>query len=662
MTEFDLVSDYKPAGDQPKAIAELVKGLKDGMKYQTLLGVTGSGKTFTMANVIAESHLPTLIMSHNKTLAAQLFSEFKALFPKNAVEYFVSYYDYYQPEAYIPRTDTYIDKEATRNEDIERMRLSATAALVSRRDTIIIASVSCIYGIGVSIEDYQRLHLILTKGKQIDRENLLNQLVEIQYERNDLNFQQGKFRVRGDIVDIFPPGDSLAIRVELFGDEVDQISRLDPLKGEVKANIPYAAIYPAKHFVTPPDMMAPALKGIGEELEERLRFYRDNDKLVEAQRLEFRTRFDLEMLNEVGFCSGVENYSRHLAGRQPGDPPYSLVDYFPKDFLTIIDESHVSVPQIGAMLAGDRSRKQSLVDFGFRLPSAFDNRPLSFPEFEKRMNHVIFTSATPANYEFEHSAQVVEQIVRPTGLIDPALTVKPVKGQVDDLLGEINSTVERKERVLVTTLTKRMAEDLTSYYANLGIRVRYLHSEIDTLDRIVILEDLLKGEFDVLIGINLLREGLDLPQVSLVAILDADKMGFLRSERSLIQTIGRASRNVNGRVIMYADRTTDAMKRAIDETNRRRRLQEKFNSQHGIVPKTIVKGYKGLSIVLDLANLERSQKKEERRKVLTKDLPKEDIEEIIKELKSEMRASAKKLDFEHAAQCRDRVLELKNLL
>ncbi|NLC38889.1 MAG: excinuclease ABC subunit UvrB, partial [Clostridia bacterium] len=587
MGEFKLKSTFYPRGDQPKAIQALVKGLKEGHVHQTLLGATGTGKTFTMANVIAAVQRPTLVMAQNKTLAAQLCSEFKEFFPDNAVEYFVSYYDYYQPEAYIPQTDTYIEKDSSINDEIDKLRHSATAALFERRDVIIVASVSCIYGLG-SPEDYRDLMLSLREGQSYDRDAILRKLVEIQYDRNDYDFHRGTFRVRGDVIEIFPASQhEKAIRVEMFGDEIDRLVEIDTLTGEVLGYRKHVSIFPASHYVTEGEKMAKALVSIEKELEERLAELRKMGKLLEAQRLEQRTRYDMEMMREIGFCQGIENYSRHLTGRLPGEPPYTLLDYFPDDFLLIIDESHVTVPQIGGMYEGDRSRKTTLVEHGFRLPSALDNRPLKFSEFEAKLNQVIYVSATPGPYELEHSTQVVEQIIRPTGLLDPRVEVRPVARQIDDLLAEIRQRVAKNQRVLVTTLTKRMAEDLTDYFREMGVRVRYLHSEIKTLERMEIIRDLRLGKFDVLVGINLLLEGLDFPEVSLVAILDADKEGFLRSERSLIQTIGRAARHVEGTVIMYADTVTSSMEKAIQETNRRRSIQEEFNRKHGITPETV---------------------------------------------------------------------------
>ncbi len=586
---FELAAPYQPTGDQPQAIRSLTEGVREGMREQTLLGVTGSGKTFTMANVIANVQKPTLVLAHNKTLAAQLCSEFREFFPKNAVEYFVSYYDYYQPEAYIPGTDTYIEKDSAINDEIDKLRHSATCALGERNDVIIVASVSCIYSLGAP-EDYRSMVVSLRPGMQMERDELLRQLVDRQYDRNDINFVRGKFRVRGDVVEIFPAGSGdIAVRVEFFGDEIDRISEFDPLTGAVKAVMSHVMIYPASHFITPPGKLHAAVEEIEAELEERIKYFKERDMLLEAQRIEQRTRYDMEMLEEIGFCKGIENYSRILSGRAPGSTPYTLLDHFPKDYLMFIDESHVTVPQVRGMYFGDRGRKQTLVDYGFRLPSAFDNRPLNFDEFNEKLNQVIYVSATPGPYERERSLNIAEQVIRPTGLVDPEVTVKPVEGQIEDLLSEINQRTEKKERVLVTTLTKKMAEDLTDYLKGMGVKVRYMHHDIDTMERMEIIRDLRLGVFDVLVGINLLREGLDIPEVSLVAILDADKEGFLRSETSLIQTIGRAARNAEGQVIMYADSVTDSMERALRETNRRREIQMAYNKEHGIVPKTIVK-------------------------------------------------------------------------
>ena len=642
---FKLVSDFKPQGDQPQAIETLVDGVKKGEKYQTLLGVTGSGKTFTMANIIAKCEKPTLILAHNKTLAAQLYSEFKEFFPENAVEFFVSYYDYYQPEAYIPQTDTFIEKDASINDEIDKLRHSATFALFERRDVIIISSVSCIYGLG-DPEDYQNLMISLRVGMEKDREELLKKLVEIQYERNDLNFVRNKFRVRGDVVEIFPANNGEnAIRVEFFGDEIERISEVNVLTGKVVGYRNHAVISPASHYVTTSDKMEIAIEAILEEMRERVKYFQDNNMLIEAQRIEQRTEYDVEMMREIGFCQGIENYSRVISGRAPGSAPYTLLDYFPDDFLMIIDESHVTVSQVRGMYNGDRARKDSLVRYGFRLPSAYDNRPLKFDEFEERMHQVIFTSATPGDYEREHSSVIAEQVIRPTGLLDPKIEVRPIENQIDDLIGEINKRVEKNARVLVTTLTKKMAEDLADYLANAGIKVRYMHSEIKTIERTEIIRDLRLGEFDVLVGINLLREGLDLPEVSLIAILDADKEGFLRSETSLIQTIGRAARNAEGLVIMYADNITGSMQRAMDETARRRVLQEKFNKEHGITPKTVIKNVRGA-----ISGLEAAQDEEPEE---------EDIEVMIANLKSEMLAFAENLEFERAAELRDRIKKLE---
>ena len=647
---FKLVSKYQPAGDQPKAIRQLVQGLRDGDREQTLLGVTGSGKTFTMANIIAQVNRPTLVLAHNKTLAAQLCSEFREFFPENAVEYFVSYYDYYQPEAYIPTTDTYIEKDSAINDEIDKLRHSATSALSERRDVIIVASVSCIYSLGDPI-DYRTMVISLRPGMKKSRDELLKKLVEIQYERNDVNFIRNKFRVRGDVVEIFPVQSSEnAIRVEFFGDEIDRIREINPLTGEVKADLKHAAIYPASHYIVPKEKIQRAVHEIEEEMEERVRWFKSQNKLIEAQRIEERTRYDMEMLTEVGFCKGIENYSRVLSGRAPGSSPFTLLDYFPKDFLLFVDESHVTLPQVRAMYAGDRARKDALVQYGFRLPSAYDNRPLNFDEFYSHINQAVFFSATPGDFELGKSAQVVEQVIRPTGLVDPEIIVKPTDGQIDDLISEINLRAARRERVLVTTLTKKMAEDLTSFLEGVGIRVRYMHYDIDTVERMEIIRDLRLGKFDVLVGINLLREGLDIPEVSLVAILDADKEGFLRSERSLIQTIGRAARNANGQVIMYADTVTPSMEAAIRETERRRGLQKAFNRAHGIVPKTIVKP---VAEILEISTHKEDGKKK-RRKLSPGDKKRE-----IEQLTREMKDAAKLLEFEHAAYLRDKIKKLK---
>jgi excinuclease ABC subunit B len=647
---FKLVSKYQPAGDQPKAIRQLVQGLRDGDREQTLLGVTGSGKTFTMANIIAQVNRPTLVLAHNKTLAAQLCSEFREFFPENAVEYFVSYYDYYQPEAYIPTTDTYIEKDSAINDEIDKLRHSATSALSERRDVIIVASVSCIYSLGDPI-DYRTMVISLRPGMKKSRDELLKKLVEIQYERNDVNFIRNKFRVRGDVVEIFPVQSSEnAIRVEFFGDEIDRIREINPLTGEVKADLKHAAIYPASHYIVPKEKIQRAVHEIEEEMEERVRWFKSQNKLIEAQRIEERTRYDMEMLTEVGFCKGIENYSRVLSGRAPGSSPFTLLDYFPKDFLLFVDESHVTLPQVRAMYAGDRARKDALVQYGFRLPSAYDNRPLNFDEFYSHINQAVFFSATPGDFELGKSAQVVEQVIRPTGLVDPEIIVKPTDGQIDDLISEINLRAARRERVLVTTLTKKMAEDLTSFLEGVGIRVRYMHYDIDTVERMEIIRDLRLGKFDVLVGINLLREGLDIPEVSLVAILDADKEGFLRSERSLIQTIGRAARNANGQVIMYADAVTPSMEAAIRETERRRGLQKAFNRAHGIVPKTIVKP---VAEILEISTHKEDGKKK-RRKLSPGDKKRE-----IEQLTREMKDAAKLLEFEHAAYLRDKIKKLK---
>ncbi|MGB4037188.1 MAG: excinuclease ABC subunit UvrB [Bacillota bacterium] len=652
MNEFKLRTDLTPKGDQAEAARKLKEGILAGHRFQTLLGATGTGKTFTDALVIQEVQKPTLVIAHNKTLAAQLCSEFRALFPDNAVEYFVSYYDYYQPEAYVPQTDTYIEKDASINDEIDRLRHRATSALLERRDVLIVASVSCIYGLG-SPEDYRDMTVSLKLGEETDRDKILRDLVRIQYVRNDIGFTRGTFRVRGDAVEIIPAYEENVIRVEFFGDEIDRILLLDAVTGEILEEQKSVTIFPATHFITNEERMKRAIAGIEEELEERLAFLRGRGKLLEAQRLEQRTRYDLEMLREVGYCQGIENYARHLTGRQPGEPPATLLDYFPPDFLIIIDESHVTIPQLHAMHAGDRSRKESLVEYGFRLPSAFDNRPLTFNEFIHRVNQMIFASATPGRYELSVSQQVVEQIIRPTGLVDPEVEVRPTKNQIDDLLAEINDRVKADERVLVTTLTKKMAEDLTNYLVEAGVRARYLHSEIETLDRVEILRDLRLGEFDVLVGINLLREGLDLPEVSLVAILDADKEGFLRSETSLIQTIGRAARNVNGKVIMYGDSITQSMQRAIDETNRRRAIQTDYNKRHGITPQSVKKAIHDITEMLKTAEDEPVYGLEET------PLSHKETAKLIRTLEDEMYKAARALEFERAAELRDRIRALR---
>lgn len=652
MGDFKLHSPYKPTGDQPAAIDKLVESINSGHKEQTLLGVTGSGKTFTMANIIEKVNRPTLVLAHNKTLAAQLCSEFKEFFPENAVEYFVSYYDYYQPEAYIANTDTYIEKDSSINDEIDKLRHSATLALAERRDVIIVSSVSCIYSLGDPI-DYRNMVISLRPGMEKSRDEIIKKLVEIQYERNDINFVRNKFRVRGDVLEIFPAssGDKI-IRVEFFGDEIDRISEINPLTGELISVLKHAAIYPASHYIVSKEKMQTAVKELERELEERLEFFRKQGKLLEAQRIEQRTRYDIEMLMEIGFCTGIENYSRVLSGREPGSAPFTLLDHFPKDFLLFVDESHVTLPQVRGMYAGDRARKESLVEYGFRLPSAYDNRPLNFQEFYDRINQVVFVSATPGDLEKEKSSVIAEQIIRPTGLLDPLISVRPVEGQIDDLISEINMRTEKKERVLVTTLTKKMAEDLTAYFETMGIKVRYMHHDIDTVERMEIVRDLRLGDFDVLVGINLLREGLDIPEVSLVAILDADKEGFLRSERSLIQIIGRAARNAHGEVIMYADSVTDSMANAIRETNRRREIQNKYNEEHGIVPKTIVKK---VSDVLEI-----SSKGETTEKKFGK-LSKAEKQKLIDELTREMKDAAKMLEFEHAAYLRDKIMKLQGI-
>ncbi len=658
MGEFRLITDFKPKGDQPKAIDELSRGIEQGIKHQVLLGVTGSGKTFTIANVIARVQRPTLVIAHNKTLAAQLYGEFKEFFPENAVEFFVSYYDYYQPEAYIPQSDTYIEKDALINDDIDRMRHSATRAVLERRDTIVVASVSCIYGIG-SPEDYMAMHLIVEEGMRTERDDIVRRLVEMLYERTEGEFKRGNIRVHGDIVEVYPSFSlDKGIRIEFFGDEIDRIVEFDPLTGERIRNLNKIAIYPNSHWITPKDRLERAIKSIEEELEERLRYFLKQGKTLEAERLEQRTRFDLEMLREFGYCHGIENYSRHLSGRAPGEPPYTLIDYFPEDFLIVVDESHVTIPQLGGMYEGDRSRKMTLVEYGFRLPSALDNRPLTFKEFEHRVNQAIYVSATPGDYELRKSkGRVVEQIIRPTGLVDPKMIVRPIEGQVEDLLKEIHKRIKRNERVLVTTLTKKMAEDLTDYYNELGIRARYLHSDIDTLERVEIIRDLRLGKFDVLIGVNLLREGLDLPEVSLVAVMDADKEGFLRSERALIQTAGRAARNVNGEVILYADRVTRSMKAAIDETERRRRIQLEYNRREGIEPETIKSNIKDiLSSIYEADYWTVPAVEEAEQDYYSVD------EEEIRRLEAEMKEAAKRLEFERAAEIRDRIKQLKERL
>lgn len=655
MAQFQLVSDYKMMGDQPKAVEQLVKGVNAGTKHQTLLGVTGSGKTFTVANVIEQVQKPTLVISHNKTLAAQLHGEFKEFFPHNAVEYFVSYYDYYQPEAYVPSTDTYIEKDSDINDEIEKLRHSATAALAERSDVIIVASVSCIYGLGSPV-DYENQVLSLRPGMERERNDILRKLVDIQYTRNDMGFTRGTFRVRGDVVDVFPAGSEHAVRIELFGDEIETIKEINPVTGEITGLRSHVSIFPASHYVTTEESVKRACASIEEELEERIKWFKDNGKLLEAQRIEQRTRYDLEMLREVGSCKGIENYSRHINGLSPGSRPYTLIDYFPKDFLLVVDESHVMLPQVRGMYAGDRSRKQSLVEFGFRLPSALDNRPLMFPEFESMVNQAIYISATPAQYEKEHSGGIVaEQVIRPTGLLDPQIEIRKTEGQIDDLIGEINQLTAKGERALVTTLTKKMSESLTDYLKNVGIKVRYLHSEIDTLERMEILRDLRLGVFDVLIGINLLREGLDIPEVSLVVILDADKQGFLRTETSLVQTIGRAARNSNGRVIMYADGISEAMEKAISETNRRRSIQEEYNKANGITPKTIEKSVRAVIEATKAA--EESDDYYHGRSPL--ELTKKELADYVKKMEKEMKDAAANLQFERAAELRDRIFEYK---
>ena len=657
MDHFELVSEYQPTGDQPQAIEQLVKGFKEGNQFETLLGVTGSGKTFTMANVIQQLNKPTLVIAHNKTLAAQLYSEMKEFFPNNAVEYFVSYYDYYQPEAYVPSTDTYIEKDSAINDEIDKLRHSATAALSERNDVIIVASVSCIYGLGSPI-DYKNMVISLRPGMEKDRDEVIHKLIDIQYTRNEMDFKRGSFRVRGDVLEVFPAySGSEAYRIEFFGDEVDRIMEIEALTGEVKAQLEHVAIFPASHYVVPKEKMMRATENILAEMKEQVTFFKSEDKLLEAQRIAERTNFDVEMMRETGFCSGIENYSRHLVGSAPGQPPCTLLDYFPDDFLIIVDESHITLPQVRGMYFGDRSRKKTLVDYGFRLPSALDNRPLNFEEFETHINQMMFVSATPSTYEADHELLRAEQIIRPTGLLDPEISVRPVEGQIDDLVGEINKEVEKHNKVLITTLTKRMAEDLTDYIREAGIRVKYLHSDIDTLERAEIIRDMRLDVFDVLVGINLLREGLDIPEITLVAILDADKEGFLRSETSLIQTIGRAARNAEGHVIMYADSITDSMRAAIDETNRRREIQQRYNEEHGITPQTIKKA------VRDLIAISRavSAGEEEFRKD-PESMDARELEKLAKELTKKMRQAAAELNFEEAAKLRDRMKEVKQML
>ena len=655
--EFKLHAPYEPTGDQPQAIEKLVKGFKEGNQFETLLGVTGSGKTFTMANVIQALNKPTLIISHNKTLAGQLYGEMKEFFPENAVEYFVSYYDYYQPEAYVPQSDTYIAKDSAVNDEIDKLRLSATAALAERKDVIIVASVSCIYGIG-SPDDYMNMMVSLRPGMEIDRDDVIKGLIDMQYTRNEMDFKRGTFRVHGDVLEIFPANNTdTAIRVEFFGDEIDRITEVDVLTGEIKCILKHAAVFPASHYVVPQEKMNAACDRIEAELEERVRYFKGEDKLLEAQRIAERTNFDIEMMKETGFCSGIENYSRHLAGRAEGEMPETLMDYFPDDFLIIVDESHITIPQVRGMYAGDRSRKQTLVDYGFRLPSALDNRPLNFEEFESKIDQMLFVSATPNVYENEHELLRVEQIIRPTGLLDPEISVRPVEGQIDDLIGEVNKETKNHHKVLITTLTKRMAEDLTQYMSELGIRVKYLHSDIDTMERVEIVRDLRLGVFDVLVGINLLREGLDIPEITLVAILDADKEGFLRSETSLIQTIGRAARNVDGHVIMYADKITDSMRNAIDETERRRRIQQEYNTEHNITPKTIQKSVRDLiSVSKKVAQEELNFKKD------PESMNKEELTKLIADIQKKMQRAAADLNFEAAAEYRDQMLQLKTML
>ena len=655
--EFKLHAPYEPTGDQPKAIEKLVKGFKEGNQFETLLGVTGSGKTFTMANVIQALNKPTLIISHNKTLAGQLYGEMKEFFPENAVEYFVSYYDYYQPEAYVPQSDTYIAKDSAVNDEIDKLRLSATAALAERKDVIIVASVSCIYGIG-SPDDYMNMMVSLRPGMEIDRDDVIKGLIDMQYTRNEMDFKRGTFRVHGDVLEIFPANNTdTAIRVEFFGDEIDRITEVDVLTGEIKCILKHAAVFPASHYVVPQEKMNAACDRIEAELEERVRYFKGEDKLLEAQRIAERTNFDIEMMKETGFCSGIENYSRHLAGRAEGEMPETLMDYFPDDFLIIVDESHITIPQVRGMYAGDRSRKQTLVDYGFRLPSAKDNRPLNFGEFEDRIDQILFVSATPGDYEADHELLRVEQIIRPTGLLDPEISVRPVEGQIDDLIGEVNKETKNHHKVLITTLTKRMAEDLTQYMSELGIRVKYLHSDIDTLERAEIIRDLRLDVFDVLVGINLLREGLDIPEITLVAILDADKEGFLRSETSLIQTIGRAARNSEGHVIMYADKITDSMRVAIDETERRRKLQQAYNEEHGITPKTIQKSVRDLIAISKKVAAEEMEFDKD-----PESMSRRELEKLIGDIQKKMKKAAAELNFEAAAEYRDKMVKLKNML
>ena len=657
MDQFKLHSDFAPTGDQPQAISELIKGFEEGNQFQTLLGVTGSGKTFTMANVIQALNKPTLIIAHNKTLAGQLYSEMKEFFPENAVEYFVSYYDYYQPEAYVPSTDTYIEKDSSINDEIDKLRHSATSALAERKDVIIVASVSCIYGLGSPI-DYKEMVISLRPGMERDRDDVIRQLITLQYDRNDMDFKRGTFRVRGDVLEIFPvTSQDRAIRVEFFGDEIDRITEIDTLTGEIKAELKHAAVFPASHYVVPHEKLVEAAENIRKECDEQVKFFRSEDKLIEAQRIGERTNFDVEMMLETGFCSGIENYSRHLTGLAPGTPPWTLIDYFPEDFLIIVDESHITIPQVRGMYFGDRSRKTTLVDFGFRLPSALDNRPLNFEEFENKINQMMFVSATPSVYEAEHELKRVEQIIRPTGLLDPEITVKPVEGQIDDLIKEVNKEVEKHNKVMITTLTKRMAEDLTIYMKEVGIRVRYLHSDIDTLERAQIIRDMRMDEFDVLVGINLLREGLDIPEITLVAILDADKEGFLRSETSLIQTVGRAARNAEGRVIMYADTMTDSMKNAISETNRRRAIQQQYNEEHGITPTTIKKAVRELIAISKAANTSGAKLEKDVESMSDKEL-----EKLIKELTKKMHRAATELNFEEAAAIRDQITNIRKMM